>query len=1146
VLSVRVSIWVALFTLHFAALATPAQTLDPRWALRDYLVDRWQTSDGLPQNSINAIAQTSDGYLWFATFDGLVRYDGSDFTTFRAGETPGLPGSRITALATGPDDTLWIGTEGSGLAQYRAGRFEPGVESSAITSDVITAIHPDPKGGVWLATRDSGLVFARGREVRSFRTGPETSASTGLASLRNGKLFVGFADGLYELAGGKLARVPGIPSNTMMVTTAGDDVLAMTQSGLIRVPFGDGRAADTLSPARVWTALKDRAGALWLGHIDGKLSRLADGVWETLGDGTSSEEWPVVKIRALFEDREGSLWVGTDGFGLVRLRKPVLQPFARKEGLPHTVVLPILEDREGAIWIGTNCSGLYRLKDGRITRYAETDGLWNTCVWSLLEAQDGTLWIGTWGAGSDGLFRMKNGRIEMFPTKPVSSGGTGVVFCLADDGTGGLWAGTPHGLAHVVGSTVSMLTERDGLPGDDVRQLVRDRNGELLIGTDKGLASMTKEGKIGQVGATKGVAIRAIHRDRDGVLWLGTRGNGLIRLKDGKAATLRHRDGLLDDTVSQILEDRSDNLWMGCNRGVFRIRKSEVEEFARGRATSVASAAYGRRDGMLSEECNGGFQPAGIVTRSGRLLFPTTDGIASVDPGKVAENLVPPRVEIQALLADGTPQALDGRLEIPPSVRRIGLHFAAITFLAPERVRVRHRLEGLDPGWIESVGVHETSYTHLPPGSYTFRMTASNSDGVWSPEGAALAFTVLPSFWATWWFRAACAFVFILAVPSLVLLRIRSLKARQEELALLVEERTRTLSASEERIRAIIETAHSGFIAMDADDRIVEWNPRAEEMFGWSRAEALGRSVAETIIPPSLRDSHRVGVERLAKTGEGPILNKRIEVSGLRRDGREFPVELTVAVVGSGATRLYHAFVQDITGRKLVEQLREDLTHTMVHDLRTPLTSIMGSLGLLRLERSESLAVSERQMIEIAESNSQRMLDLVNSILDVSRLETGAMPLEREPLDVSALVSNALQLQFPDARQKLLKLTSEVAPGLPEAWGDGHLLGRVLQNLVGNAVKMTPRGGAIRVSAEVDGSEPGVLRLSVSDTGPGIPEELQARLFQKFVTGRQAGRGSGLGLVFCRLVVEAHGGRIWVESQPGRGATFCFTLPPQS
>jgi signal transduction histidine kinase len=232
--------------------------------------------------------------------------------------------------------------------------------------------------------------------------------------------------------------------------------------------------------------------------------------------------------------------------------------------------------------------------------------------------------------------------------------------------------------------------------------------------------------------------------------------------------------------------------------------------------------------------------------------------------------------------------------------------------------------------------------------------------------------------------------------------------------------------------------------------------------------------------------------------------------------------------------------LRDVTEDHQLNVMREDLTSTMVHDLRNPATAVLGALELLD---AEELTGTQREIAGVARQGGQRLLNLINAILDVNRLESGQMPLEREPVRLDIIAAEVVEMEQVLARDKRLTLENCVTHHLPLVSADMELLRRVLQNLIGNAIKFTPAGGHITIEAQVDAASAQQVMISVKDNGPGIAPDLQARLFQKFVSGRVRGRGSGLGLAFCRLVVEAHGGRIWVESSPGSGATFHFTLP---
>jgi signal transduction histidine kinase len=246
----------------------------------------------------------------------------------------------------------------------------------------------------------------------------------------------------------------------------------------------------------------------------------------------------------------------------------------------------------------------------------------------------------------------------------------------------------------------------------------------------------------------------------------------------------------------------------------------------------------------------------------------------------------------------------------------------------------------------------------------------------------------------------------------------------------------------------------------------------------------------------------------------------------------------------SGAAPLGRLIVmRDVTEERSVAAMRDDLTNTMVHDLRNPLTVIQSSLDLLTMDSPDKASESQQQVLEVMQHGTQRMLNLVTAILDVNRLESGQMPLDREPVLLSMLVADVLAMQTVLADEKQLQLINEVATDLPPVSIDVELVRRVFQNVIGNAIKFTPPDGTVRVSAQIDPSDERMLAACVCDTGPGVPLDLQPRLFQKFVTGRSFGRGTGLGLAFCRLVLEAHGGRIWLENGAGTGAVFKFTLP---
>ncbi len=406
------------------------------------------------------------------------------------------------------------------------------------------------------------------------------------------------------------------------------------------------------------------------------------------------------------------------------------------------------------------------------------DGLASDFVSALAQRRDGSLWIG----GNGGINQLRRGRITSDFAAEVGAVSIKAIF---EDRHERLWIGTDgRGLVSIEGASVTRYSTAGGLPGNGVRALAEDRRGNLWIGADGGLARLA-DGKLTGVSDLAGTFVRAIHEDSEGTLWIGTRGNGLFRIEDGEIMAFTTQDGLDDNAVFQILEDGRRNLWMSSNKGILRVKRDDLDALARGEISTIQSQAYGTADGMKTSDVGGGSQPAGWKTRDGKLWFPTAKGLVMIDSEHLETNLLPPPVYVERVISDGS--ALAGvepgaSLTLAPGKGELELHFTALSFLVPEKVRFKYRLEGYDDDWVDAGTRRTAYYTNLSPGRYVFRVIASNNDGVWNETGASVALRLEPAFYQTWIFYLACALAAALVVRGIHRLRVRGLVRRNEEL----------------------------------------------------------------------------------------------------------------------------------------------------------------------------------------------------------------------------------------------------------------------------------------------------------------------------------------------------------------------------
>ena len=794
--------------------SAPALALDPRKALGQYVHDSWQIEQGLPQSSVSHIVQTRDGYLWLATREGLVRFDGITLRVFDRLNTKELGQNSVTALAEDRSGTLWIGTAGGGLTQRINGVFTRMPALRDLGNAFITALVEDRRGTIWIGTKDRGLFAFDTGQLRhvTIRDGLSSNYVQTLYEDQGGDVWVGTTNGLNRLRGRSIAQF----STADGLSSASITALCQSQNGTLWVgteaglnELVNGRFAPipaTVAPSPLWVMalLEDRDHNLWIGTRYRGFSRLTNGRLIT----TEGKEFAKPdNALSFYEDREGSLWIGSANNGLNRLRDGRISTYGVQDGLSYDMVRTIYQDRQGTVWIGTS-NGFNRLKDGALTTYMPDSGLAHQRVTSISEDASGALWLATDG----GLNRFKDGRFDRtFTTQQGLSSNT--LTAVHADRQGTLWIGTNGaGLNRFQDGRFTVFTTADGLSSDFVTTLHEDRDGQMWIGTRGGGLTRFARGVFTAFTTSQGLSsnsVGAIYEDRDGVLWIGTQGGGLNRFKDGHFTAFTSTHGLFDDLVHEILEDDAGSFWLSSNKGISRVSKAQLNAFAEGRASTFSSVVYGIADGMRSSECNGIGSPAGYRMRDGRLWFPTIKGVAIIDPGHLLQNALPPPVVIEDVWANRTPVPPGDVVDLRPGQSELEFHYTALSLVAPARNQFKYRLEGYDRDWVEARGRRTAFYTNMPPGSYTFRVIASNNDGVWNESGAAFMFRLRPRIYQTWWFYGLCGLLLAGSGVGAYRVRERQIRAREQALTVLVAERTRELQVAKGTAEAAQEAAEA-------------------------------------------------------------------------------------------------------------------------------------------------------------------------------------------------------------------------------------------------------------------------------------------------------------------------------------------------
>ncbi len=732
-----------------------------------YARSLWKVQDGLPEGTVQALAQTRDGYLWIGTTGGLTRFDGTHFVLNGSSTLPIPAVNSIFCLYPARDGSLWIGTEGGGLLHLKQNVITTYSAAQGLTDGFVRSILEDARGTVWVGT-DNGLFQVKGEEVKRVEVGGSGPLAVhGIAEDRQGRIWVG-----------------------------GSRLLAIDQG---RVEFFT--LPGTYSSNRVKTILQTADGTVWVGTVGG-LERLANGRFQRVAgiDGT---------VRALKQTADGTLWIGTIGNGLWTYKE---NAFSHLSGLlPSSTVLQIFEDESHQVWIGLQdglvrlsrtpvrvvplpggpdadfetisgngdgdlwvvASGVYRIHAG-IARPFHFQQLPDIMVRNVFRDRAGELWIGTDGSGA---YRITaNGAVHYSAPRELTNN---FIRAFLETRHGDIWIGTDEGVSRITAQGVQKYGMKDGLVYFSTRSLLEDRSGDVWIGTDQGLSHWHRNTFVHDQAteALQHEKVWSIYEDQAGALWFGTRDHGLFRFRDGQVAQFTTAQGLVSNSIYQILEDPQHRFWLSGPNTISSVDEEQLSQNSTASLDHLSVTSYAMPYGAEDAQLYGGRQPSGYLDPNGGVWFPTNKGAAHV----VLEGhstALPPRIAIENVSLDGRDLTLSSAIRVPSHMTRLEFNFAPVSLRSQAGVRYRYKLENFDKDWLFAGTNLTASYTNLPAGDYKFRVSAYDVGDPTVTSEAYIDVRKAPLLWQTWWFLSLCVALLSLVAWGIYKLRLHQVKLR--------------------------------------------------------------------------------------------------------------------------------------------------------------------------------------------------------------------------------------------------------------------------------------------------------------------------------------------------------------------------------
>jgi len=753
-------------------LAAPIHALDPNKHVTQYIHTAWRTQDGSLPAGMYHITQTSDGFLWFLSLPAdIYRFDGVQFLPWHlpagvsmdrsmnifADHAGGLwvlgprdmvrlngaavsshfqlEGGMFQSVAESPDGSLWVLDSHSDapLCHLTDSLKCYGKEDGIPISD-IQAVLSDGDGGFWLGGRAGDLVHWRAGNSDKYKVGGEVFS---LARGSDGTLWVGLSaegpgQGLQQLKDGAVKPFVTPPFNG-----SGFDIGAL---------------------------MFDHDGNLWVGTKAKGIFRVHGNTVEHYDrtNGLSGDS-----VYALFEDREGIVWAGTTS-GVDSFRDPPIVTFSQVEGLGKDLPAGILASRDGTIWVA-NAGSLDHIVNGNVSSIRTGKGLPGEQVTRLLEDRGGNLWVGV----DDGLYLFKDGRFRRLPEPDHQP--LGMVIGLVEDTEGNIWAecrGKSPKLVRIRDFKVREVFVVTQVP--PAWMLAPDPHGGIWIATRKGDLVLFRQGiqhKFSLNPNAKNPAPHKILAQADGSV-LAAFEDGFVGFREGKVQRMTTKNGLPCDFIIAFIQDKEKRWWLYTRCGIVEFPDSELQRWWSDPNTVVQNRVFDSFDGAQPNIA--AFNPA-ACSPDGRVWFTSGVVVQAINPSILSRKALPADTYIELVIADRKEFGVKDNLKLPPNPRDLQIDYTSPSFAIPQKVKFRYRLDHYDRVWHDAGTRRQAFYTNLPPGKYTFRVTAANNDGVWGRD-AALDFSVVPAYYQTTWFRALCTFLSLALLWAAYHGRVRQMK----------------------------------------------------------------------------------------------------------------------------------------------------------------------------------------------------------------------------------------------------------------------------------------------------------------------------------------------------------------------------------